>query len=90
MIRLSGQLICATAEEMAIVLVHLHDHLRLTRAEPGCLSFDVTRTADPMVWQVEECFASRAAFDAHQARSRASVWSAQTVHMRRSYRLTES
>lgn len=89
MIRLSGHLICATAEEATLVALHLPDHIRLSRAEPGCLSFDVTRTVDPLLWQVEESFASRAAFEAHQERTRTSDWFARTGHIRRSYRLIE-
>jgi quinol monooxygenase YgiN len=90
MIRLSGELICTTEEEAALVLTYLPDHLRLTRAEPGCLSFEVTPTADPMVWKVEECFCSRAAFDAHQKRTRTSLWFERTGHIRRSYRFLDA
>ena len=62
---LSGDLICASAAEAAIVRQYLPEHIRLTRAEPGCLSFEVTQSGDPMIWRVAERFADRAAFDAH-------------------------
>lgn len=88
MISLSGRLICATADEADLVRQHLPEHLRLTRAEPGCLSFSVTKTDDPLVWQVAESFTDKAAFEAHQTRARSSAWHAATAGIRRDYRIT--
>jgi len=88
-VRLSGRLICATAAEAALVARHLPAHIALTRAEPGCLQFDVVRSGDPLVWRVEEAFRDRAAFDAHQARSRASAWHRRTAGIARAYQVTE-
>ncbi len=90
MIALSGLLACTTAEQAARVRAHLAEHIRLTRAEPGCLSFEVAPTADPLVWRVEVRFATRAAFEAHQIRAAASLWAAATAGIRRDYTLTES
>lgn len=87
-VRLSGRLICATEAEAETVRRLLAEHIRLTRAEPGCLSFEVTGTADPMVWQVEETFADPAAFTAHQTRTRASVWGMATAGFRREFVVT--
>jgi len=87
-ISLSGRLICANATEADLVRQHLPEHLRLTRAEPGCLSFQVSATDDPLIWQVAESFTDKAAFEAHQNRTRASAWHAATAHIRRDYRLT--
>jgi quinol monooxygenase YgiN len=70
-------------------MMALPDHIRLTRDEPGCLSFEVTPSADPLIWQVEERFADRAAFDAHQARVVQSDWGAQTKGITRDYTVTE-
>ncbi|MDP3961160.1 MAG: hypothetical protein Q8Q26_14070 [Pseudorhodobacter sp.] len=39
----------------------------------------------PLVWQVAECFATRAAFAAHQTGTRASAWFAATGHIRRDF-----
>lgn len=89
MIRLRGQLICMTGDEAEAVCRHLPDHTRLSRAEPGCLTFDVSPTDDPMVWEVMESFRDRAAFDAHQTRSRDSAWFAATRHILRDFRLEE-
>lgn len=87
-IRLTGRLICADADQAGIVRAHLPEHIRLTRAEPGCLSFDVTPTADPLVWQVAELFTDRAAFDAHQTRTRASDWWRATAAIPREFQIS--
>ena len=87
MIRLRGQLICMNVEDRDTVLAHVQDHIALTRAEPGCLSFEVTQSGDPMIWRVAERFADRAAFDAHQTRTRASDWWAATAAIRRDFRI---
>ena len=84
---LTGFLICRSLEEGDRVSAMLADHIRLTRAEPGCLSFEVMPTADPMIWQVEESFTDRAAFDAHQTRTRATDWWAATAAIRRDFRI---
>ena len=83
-VTLTGRLICANDTEAALVRAHLPEHLRLTRAEPGCLRFDVT-PIDPLTWQVDEEFTDRAAFDAHQTRTRASEWFRQTAGIRRDF-----
>lgn len=89
-IRLTGNLICATPDEAEAVLHALPAHVAATRAEPGCLWFSVVRSAeDPLVWEVEERFADRAAFEAHQIRTRASAWFRATGGIRRDYRITE-
>ncbi len=67
---------------------HLPNHIRLTRAEPGCLRFEVLPTSDPMVWTVEETFVDQHAFEAHQARTRSSEWAHETASIRREYEIT--
>lgn len=84
-IRLSGQLVCRDGDEAAIVLQHLPLHISLTRTEPGCVSFEVQQTDDPLIWQVEERFIDKAAFDAHQARVAASEWGHVTLGIERRY-----
>jgi quinol monooxygenase YgiN len=86
-VRLVGNLICASADEVDIVRKFLPEHIRLTVSEPGCLSFAVTQTEDPMIWRVEERFTDRRAFEAHQARTRASAWGAATAAIRRDYEI---
>ena len=85
MIELTGCLVCADGEEMKIVERHLPRHIELTREEAGCLHFDVVQTEDPLVWSVIERFADQSAFDAHQARVRASDWGRATAGIKRDY-----
>jgi quinol monooxygenase YgiN len=87
-IHLNGRLICATAADAAIVAAHVPTHIALSRAEPGCLSFEVTQTDDPLIWTVTETFADQAAFDAHQTRTRASDWYRLTAHIPRDFHVT--
>ncbi|MBG9885199.1 MULTISPECIES: antibiotic biosynthesis monooxygenase [Bacteria] len=84
-IRLTGRLLCADKIEAAIVLRHLDQHIALTRAEPGCLQFNVEPTGDPLVWTVRERFVDQTAFDAHQSRVRASEWGRATARIKRGY-----
>jgi len=87
-IRLTGTLSCAP-EEAEGVRAALPAHVRLSRAEPRCLSFDMTETA-PGVFSVAEGFTDRAAFEAHQSRTRASDWWQVTAHMTRDFELSEA
>lgn len=89
MLLLSGRLICADAEEAERVRAHLPDHIRLTRAEPGCVSFEVTQSPDPLIWMVEERFVSRVAFERHQERVALSDWGRATAGIRRDYMIDE-
>ena len=84
-VRLSGLLVCASAAEAELVERYLPRHVELTRSEPACLSFDVTPTSDPLVWQVEELFADEAGFADHQERAAASEWGRATAHIERRY-----
>lgn len=53
-VRLRGFLRCLSTDDIELVRRHLPEHLRLTRAEPGCISFEVSETDDPLIWEVEE------------------------------------
>ncbi|MGB8622268.1 MAG: putative quinol monooxygenase [Paracoccaceae bacterium] len=84
-LHLSGTLTC-TPEDLDAVLAALPEHIRLSRAEPGCLSFEVAQSAaDPCVLEVSESFRNRAAFEAHQTRTRASAWWRVTAHVQRAF-----
>ncbi len=64
-------------------------HIRLTRAEPGCLRFDVVESDDiPGRFDVSEDFTDRAALSAHQARVKAAHWGRITRGMPRFYTVT--
>ena len=84
-IHLSGTLVCRAAREAAIVASCLPEHVQLTRAERGCVSFEVAPAADPFVWTVEERFVDAAAFRAHQQRVAGSAWGRATTGIERRY-----
>jgi quinol monooxygenase YgiN len=84
-VRLTGRLICSTPDEARVVAAHLPRHVALTRAEHGCLAFDVTPTADGLTWQVEERFVNEAAFIVHQDRVAGSEWGRMTAGIERRY-----
>ncbi|WP_440709889.1 putative quinol monooxygenase [Herbiconiux sp. YIM B11900] len=86
-IRLTGRLVCRNAAEAAIVAAHLPEHIELTRAERGCLAFEVAATDDPLVWAVDEHFASEDAFATHQARVAGSEWGRSTADIERQYEI---
>ena len=67
----------------------LPTHIRLSRAEPGCLRFDVTEDADVTGrFHVSEAFIDAAAFKAHQTRAQASDWAKITAGIERHYQVT--
>lgn len=84
-VTLTGQLLCRSQAEAQVVAAHLPRHIELTRAEPGCLRFDVTPTSDPWIWDVTDLFDSADSFEAHQARAAASEWGEQTRGLPRHY-----
>ena len=90
MILVTGLLICATQADAEIVRTMLPEHIRLSGAEPGCLTFSVTPSADPLIWLLDESFVDRAAFEAHQARTRASAWFAATRALGRDFHVEET
>ncbi|EAR08376.1 hypothetical protein MED297_16589 [Reinekea blandensis MED297] len=72
------------------VLQALPDHVHNTRAEPGCLAFNVTQQTDrPTRFDVTEQFIDRQAFESHQQRVRLSDWGRLTVDVERYYEVTE-
>ena len=78
-------------DRLKAVTTALADHIALTRAEPGCLSFDVTPCPDVKGrFLVSETFQNRAAFDAHQSRTKTSPWAKITAGLPRDYTVTEA
>lgn len=87
---LTGFLICRSLEEADRVSYLLPEHIRLTRAELGCVRFEVWRSrADPVRYAVHEVFTSREAFEAHQARAGASEWGRATKGIPRDFHISE-
>lgn len=89
MIKLTGRLVCTSVDEAELVCQYLPEHKRLTKEEFGCISFEVTETRDPLIWKVEELFKDQATFDAHQNRTKASVWGNETSTIAREYEIFE-
>ncbi|TQS72835.1 antibiotic biosynthesis monooxygenase [Rhodobacteraceae bacterium] len=88
-VHLFGQLKCTSEAQCAAVRVHLPTHISLSRAEPGCLNFEVIPGDDPMIWLVRESFLDRPSFEAHQARMKGSAWAEATVDIEREYQVIE-
>lgn len=85
LVALSGHLTCQDPAQMLMVLDLLPTHVALSRAEPGNLRFDLAQAEDPMRWRLNELFADEAAFDAHQARTRASRWGQDSTGLGRDF-----
>ncbi|WP_299946380.1 putative quinol monooxygenase [uncultured Ruegeria sp.] len=67
----------------------LPTHIALTRAEEGCIAFEVSEDdAHPGRFNVSEVFSNRAALDAHQNRTRNSDWFRITQGIPREYSVT--
>jgi len=82
---LRGRLV-VPAEEMDAVLQALPEHIALSRNEPGCLKFEVSRCEQQSnTLEVYEEFVNKAAFEAHQQRTQASAWARVSVNAKREY-----
>lgn len=84
-VALHGRLICHDTAQMLTALDMLQDHADASRAEPGCLRFDIAQSDDPMVWTLSEVFADDDAFAAHQARTASSPWGLRSRDMGRDF-----
>ena len=84
-IALHGRLICADMGQLMTALARLPDHVAASRAEPGCLRFDIAQSDDPLVWTLSEVFVDAAAFAAHQARTADSPWGRDSRAMTRDF-----
>jgi quinol monooxygenase YgiN len=84
-VHLTGQLVCKNEIEARIVTDHLPEHIERTLAEPGCVSFTVTPSDDPLIWTVGEHFEDRRVFELHQKRVAGSEWGRVTADIERRY-----
>ena len=81
--------ITVPADRLDAVKTALAEHIHLTRAEPGCLSFDVTEDPDiPGRFNVAETFVDADAFNTHQQRGANSNWAKVSEGVPRSYEIT--
>ncbi|SDW35482.1 Quinol monooxygenase YgiN [Ruegeria halocynthiae] len=82
--------ITVPADRLEEVRNALPEHIALTRAEQGCISFEVVEDGDhPGRFNVAELFTNQAAFDSHQKRTRASDWYQITQGLPREYSITK-
>ncbi len=89
MVALTGRLICADATQMMTALSLLPEHMDLSRAEPGCLRFDLWQDEDPLIWHLSELFVDADAFAAHGARARDSHWGRESAAIGRDFQRHE-
>lgn len=68
----------------------LPDHIKLTRAEKGCVSFEVSEESSRAGrFLVSEVFENQDAFDAHQKRTLNSDWYKITQGIPRNYSISK-
>ena len=88
-IHLSGH-IDVPPDRMNSVTTAVVDHIALTRAEAGCIYFEVTPCTNVKGrFLVNETFIDQAAFDRHQTRTKASPWAKISKGLPREYTITE-
>ena len=77
-------------ERLHAVAEALPLHIELSRAEPGCIFFNVDPCPNvPGRFLVSESFMDQASFDAHQTRTKASEWAKVTESIPREYEITK-
>lgn len=87
-ITLSGYII-VTDTDLPMVSKALKKHIELTRAEAGCLVFEITQhTSRSNRFQVYEEFRDKEAFLEHQERVKVSDWGRITCNVERHYEVT--
>ncbi|MEE9455100.1 MAG: antibiotic biosynthesis monooxygenase [Paracoccaceae bacterium] len=84
---LDGLLVAETAAQRAVVDLYLDEHILLTRAEPGCLKFEVTKDEKRAgYYHVSEIFQSEEDFDFHQNRAKDSEWGQVSTPLERRFK----
>jgi len=77
--------------DLSAVEAELPNHIALTLAEPGCISFSVKQNSlDPQRFDVEEIFMNQEAFESHQIRVKESLWGMVTGRVERHYTIRRS
>ena len=88
-IMLSGHILIPS-ENLEAVLAAMPSHIAASRAEPGCLVFDLNE--DPNVpgrFNLYEEFVDGEAFEQHQQRTKSSPWARISKNVKRNYQVTE-
>ena len=85
---LKGYIIVAD-KDLSTVKQELENHKKLTRAEKGCLVFEVNQNKDnPNRFDVYEEFTNKQAFETHQARVKSSDWGRVSANAERHYEIS--
>ena len=88
---LTGFLICRTLDEADRVSALIPAHVTATRAELGCLDYEIWRSmADPVCFAVRAVYRDRDALAAHQVRTTGNDWGRTTNGATRDFRITET
>ncbi len=86
-VTLSGHII-VPEDELEVVKKTLIEHIRLTREEDGCITFNVIQdSVNPNRFDVYEEFTDKVAFKFHQARVKFSHWGEVTTNVERHYEI---
>ncbi|MGB0907256.1 MAG: putative quinol monooxygenase [Maricaulaceae bacterium] len=88
-IKLTGY-VSVPLDRREAVRARLAEHVKLTRAEPGCELFEVAfESSESDHLMVRERFTSRANFEDHQARAKNTIWADVTAGLERHYTIEE-
>jgi len=75
--------------ELTEIRSALNVHMELTRAEPGCIVFEVVDDPEQIGrFNVYEEFVDRNAFEKHQARTNDSDWAIASRNVERSFEIS--
>jgi len=76
-------------DDLDTITAALVGHIELTRAEQGCLLFNVTvDDKNQNKFNVHEEFVNQSAFDKHQLRVKQSNWGGVTTQVERHYHIS--
>lgn len=77
-------------EDFDALLAALPKHVEATKAEEGCIEFEVIQDKGyPNRFNVFEIFIDRESFDYHQERTAGSQWAVASANVVRHYNVTE-
>jgi quinol monooxygenase YgiN len=82
--------VIVSSEDLDAVQKALPDHIEKTRAETGCLMFDVVQDQkNKNRFNVHEEFVDKASFSAHQDRVRNSNWGVVSANIEKHYHINQ-
>ncbi|MGB0370557.1 MAG: putative quinol monooxygenase [Opitutales bacterium] len=88
--KVEGHIQFPQGANLQIIKLALDKHIELTRAEPGCILFEVTAHSEIRGrFNVKEEFESKEAFELHQERTQKSEWAEVSNNGLRHYTIHE-